>query len=136
MIEITKKDLLSNDFKIAMTKIATCTRFNSTTAYRVMRTVKLLESSLKDVQKDFLGVVKDVAKLDIKGNPLLNDDKSDYEFKEGITKEDAVKKLDDFVSGIIKINRDRFELDDFAPACLSPADLAMVLPLVNEPEVK
>jgi len=134
MIKIVKKDLLSNDFKAAMTKVATCSKLNTQTTYRVMRTTKLLEAALKKTQKEFSEIVKSVAETDIKGNPLLNEDKTDYVFKSGVEKEDAVKKLEDFVSGTIEIDRERFELDDLSPAGLTAVDLAMLEPLYNQPE--
>jgi nanoRNase/pAp phosphatase (c-di-AMP/oligoRNAs hydrolase) len=133
MIEITKKDLLSQDFKVAMTKVAMCSKFEPKVAYRVMRTTKNLETCFKEVQKDFALLVKTVAKVDVKGNPVLNADKTDYEFLDSVTKEEAIKKLEAFVSDTIKVDRDRFELEQFAPAGLTPADLAILQPLINEP---
>lgn len=135
MITLTKKDLLSNDFKIAMTRVATCRKLDTKVAYRVMRTTKLLEGELKKVQKDFSGLVKTIAKVDVKGNPILNEDKTDYEFLEGVKKEDAVSKLESFVSAEVSIDRERFELEDFTPAELSPSDMAILEPLFNQPEV-
>lgn len=134
MIELQKSTLMSEPFKVALSKVASCHDLDPKVAYRVMRTVKVLEGKLHECRKEWIGIVKKYVPVDEKNNFVVDKEKNEFAWNEGVDAETAKKEIKDFGDYMVSVDRDRFELDQLAPAKLAPTELAMLESLVNEPE--
>ena len=92
----------------------------------MMRTAKALESKLKESQTEWVALGTKLVKKDETGNFVLNADKSDFEFLEGVNAADAKTAIEDFGEKEVIIDRLKFTFDDIAPAKLSPAELSVI----------
>lgn len=134
MIELSRAILMSEPFKQSMSKVATCQALDPKVAYRVMRTVKILEGRLHECRKDWIALVKKYVPIDEKNNFVVDKEKNEFAWLDGVDSAVAKKEIEEFGEVKVSIDRDRFELDHFAPAKLAPTDLASLEPLLNSPE--
>ena len=134
MIEIAKSTLRSTGFRTSLTKLAECQTLDTKVAYRLMRTMKLLDKGAIDTQKGWVELLKKYVPVDAEGKFTLNDAGTEFAWLETVDPEEAKKAIMAFGETNISVDRDRFELDDFKPAKLSAVDLAELEPLYNQPE--
>lgn len=133
MFKIEKRVLLSPSFKGSMAKLANCSDFKMKVGYNIMRTAKALEKELVKAQNELNEIKKKYSEMDGE-NFKLNDAKDDLLWKEGMAAE-AKKAIEDFGVSEVLIDRQKFSLEDMAPAKLTPGDLANLDPLLQALEV-
>lgn len=134
MIEIAKSALRSTSFRTALSKLTECPSLDTKVAYRLMRTAKLIDRGADETQKGWVDLLKKYVPMDETGKFLLNEALTEFAWFETVDPEEAKKAIVAFGETNISIDRDRFELDDLAPARLSAVDMAALEPLYNQPE--
>jgi len=134
MIEIAKSSLRSPSFRAALTKLADCPTLDAKVAYRIMRTVKALDTGAVTTHNEWVDLLKKFVPVNDAGSFVLNEEKTEFAWSEGVDPAEAKKEIMAFGSTLLSVDRDRFELEQLAPACLSASDLAALEPLINQPE--
>lgn len=134
MIELAKSSLRSQSFKVALTKLADCPSLDSKVAYRLMRTVKALDKEAVTTHNGWIELLKKFVPVNEAGSFVLNEEKTEFAWSEGVDPAEAKKEILAFGESLITLDRDRFELEQLAPACLSASELAALEPLINQPE--
>lgn len=134
MFKIEKRVLLSPGFKDSMSKLANCAEFKVKVGYNIMRTAKALEKELVKSQNELNEIKKKYAECDENGTFKLSEAKNDLLWKPG-TEQDAKTAIEAFGLSEALVDRQKFSLEDLAPAKLTPADLANLDPLLQALEV-
>jgi hypothetical protein len=130
MFKLTNKELRDPHFIRAMAKLINCPDFEYKTAYNIMRASKVLETKLKDSQKEWVTLGKKYIKLDGKGNFLAEEGK--FVFQENINPEEAEKTIEEFMAKEHLVDRHKFKLDLLAPAKLTPNEISTIEFMIEE----
>lgn len=130
MFKITYKELRSQSFINAMSKVANCTEYDHKTAYNIMRLSKTLEKNLTDSQKEWILLANGLIKKDEKGNFKLTE--KGFEFLDDVSPEEAQKKIEEYLEKALIIERHKIDPEKIHVAKLSPADYAALSPILKE----
>ncbi len=133
MITVDYGTLRSDPFKTSLSKLVNSTDLEPKTAYRVMRLAKDLESKLKESQVEWIKLLGQYVETD-GAQWKLNEDKTDFAYKEGVDKDAAKKEIMAFLAKTTEIGREKLELDHLSPAKLSPIDLSTLEPIISTGE--
>lgn len=134
MISLNYVTLRSNSFRMALSKVVQCDALDSTTAYRVMRLSKLMEQKIADTQKDWVKLAKELAQSNEDGSFKIDEVTKELLWKDGVESESALQQFRDFNQKEVVFDRLKFPLASLNGAKLSPADLAILEPLLEDPE--
>jgi hypothetical protein len=132
MFKISYKDLRSDGFRNAMTKLATCGEYKDfKLTYNLKIMAKEIEKALIQSQKEWLDIASGLIAKGEDGRFKI--EKNDFVWKEGIDKDFAVKVVEDFGAKEVEIDRFKLDPETLMAAKLSPADLSHLEPLLTVP---
>lgn len=130
MFKITYKELRSQSFINAMSKVANCTEYDHKTAYNIMRLSKMLEKSITESQKEWILLANGLIKKDEKGNFKITE--KGFDFLDDINADEAKKKIEEYMDKALIIERHKIDPEKIHVAKLSPADYAALSPVLKE----
>jgi hypothetical protein len=130
MIELSYKELSATPFIQAMNKINQCTDFKMKVGYKVMMLSKDLQKFFEKAKSEYAAMMEAIAE---KENGLFktHPETKEYIWKDGVDKEDAEKKIEEFQNQKVTVDKPKFNIEDLAPAKLSPADMNSLEPLLH-----
>lgn len=104
--------------------------FNSTTAYRIMKNVKLISAELEDYEKQRIILCEKYSNKDEEGNPIITE-AGNYDISPDNLK-DYIEELNNLKNEIVEIPLKTISLEEINPAELSPVELAMIEFMLEE----
>lgn len=132
MFKLDYSRLRSDSFAQALKKISACTDFDPKTAYRIMRTSKVLNDVFLDSQKEWVALLSKYVPKD--GNSWkMNESGSDFLWNEGVNPEQVKKEIKEFGEKTIEVERYPFSLEELAPAKLSASEMDSLGELIIPP---
>jgi hypothetical protein len=130
MITVDYGTLRSDPFKASLSKLVNSTELEPKTAYRVMRLAKDIETKLRESQVEWVKLLGKYVKTE--GTQWkLNEDKTDFDYIDGVDKDAAKKEIMGFLTKTAEIGRDKIGLDTLYAAKLSPVDLSTLEPIIS-----
>lgn len=135
MFTILTKDLLADQFRISVNKLAIATGYSTRISYNIARTVKVLDAKLTDAKKEVHALKVKFHKKNAEGNFIVTEDKTGLELMDGVTKGDVEAAFADLGEKVVTVDRNIFTLEDLAPAKLSPADLITLECMIDQQEI-
>jgi hypothetical protein len=130
MITVDYGTLRSDPFKASLSKLVNSTELEPKTAYRVMRLAKDIETKLRESQVEWVKLLGKYVKTE--GTQWkLNEDKTDFDYLDGVDKDAAKKEIMGFLTKTAEIGRDKIGLDTLYAAKLSPVDLSTLEPIIS-----
>jgi hypothetical protein len=130
MITVDYGTLRSDPFKASLSKLVNSTELEPKTAYRVMRLAKDIETKLRETQVEWVKLLGKYVKTE--GTQWkLNEDKTDFDYLDGVDKDAAKKEIMGFLTKTAEIGRDKIGLDTLYAAKLSPVDLSTLEPIIS-----
>ena len=130
MITVDYGTLRSDPFKASLSKLVNSTELEPKTAYRVMRLAKDIETKLRESQIEWVKLLGKYVKTE--GTQWkLNEEKTDFDYLDGVDKEAAKKEIMGFLTKTAEISRDKIGLETLSAAKLSPVDLSTLEPIIS-----
>ena len=130
MITVDYGTLRSDPFKASLSKLVNSTELEPKTAYRVMRLAKDIETKLRESQVEWVKLLGKYVKTE--GTQWkLNEDKTDFDYLDGVDKDAAKKEIMGFLTKTAEIGRDKIGLETLSAAKLSPVDLSTLEPIIS-----
>jgi len=130
MITVDYGTLRSDPFKASLSKLVNSTELEPKTAYRVMRLAKDIETKLRESQVEWVKLLGKYVKTE--GTQWkLNEDKTDFDYLDGVDKDAAKKEIMGFLTKTTEISRDKIGLEALSAAKLSPVDLSTLEPIIS-----
>lgn len=130
MFKISYREIRSDGFKNAMSKVVGCSEFDAKTAYRIMRTTKELEKTLVESQKEWLKLASALIKKTPENRFEVKD--GDFVWQDGVDPEAAKAQIEAFGAKEAIIERWKIPVDKLEKAKLTPADLAALEFMVED----
>jgi hypothetical protein len=95
-----------------------------------MRLAKDLETKLRESQVEWVKLLGQYVKTE--GSQWkLNEAKTDFDYIDGVDKDEAKKEIMAFLAKKTEIVREKLDLDKLSPAKLSPIDLSTLEPIIS-----
>ena len=129
MIEIPVSMLLAPGLRSTLSKLSACPDLGTKVTYRLMRTVSQVDSKARDALRRLEVLRSMYVQTDDGGTYLLNEDQTEYLWKDGVDPDMAKSDIEAFGGSSVDIPQALFDLDDFAPAKLTAMDMAAIEPL-------
>ncbi len=129
MFKISYQTLRSDGFRVALQKVVNCSKFDTKTAYRIMRLTKELEKALLASQQEWVKLAEKYVK---KKDGKFAYAEGDFDFLDGVDKEAARAEIMAFGAKETIIDRWKLKVEELGPAGLSPADMSALEPMLLE----
>lgn len=130
-LSINYGTLRSDPFRNAFLKMGTCEEVGQESALKIVTLSKSLEEKLVESQSEWVGLMRDLVHSE-NGMFKLNEDKSDFLWKDGVNPEDGKEKIISFAQKKVEVEAPKLTLDELKPVKLSAVELALLEPVLEK----
>lgn len=131
MLSVPYGTLRSESFRTAILKLGTCTDLEQDTSLKILEISKKLESKLRQSQEEWVTMLKQYVPVK-DGMFALNDEKTDFAWKDGVDPEEAKKKIIEFTTKEVSVEYEPLLLSELKPVKLSAIDIAVLDPILKK----
>lgn len=134
-IFIARGDVLSTAFRKAILKIASCNVLDIKLAYDLQRFLKEVDVTATETRNLWVELVKKYVNVKLDGN-FETTDTGFFKWKDGVDAKEAESAIQTFGNFKTPIRRRPLKLDTLRLCELSPADIAALGPIIEDPELE
>lgn len=134
-IFIARGDVLSTAFRKAILKIAACNVLDIKLAYDLQRFLKEVDVTASETHKLWVELVKQYVNVTIDGK-FETTESGFFKWKDGVDAKEAEDAIQKFGNYKTPIRRRPLTLEMLRLCELSPADVAALGPVIQDPEIE